>query len=227
MIKRFKLLVAILFLSSSFAFTQQKDSCKVLMNEISGTYNGKCKNGLANGKGSAIGEDTYIGMFKDGLPDGKGKYTYSNGNIFNGYWSKGIKNGQGKFVYYIDGKKYIQTGYWKDGKFVGTTNPDEFYRVTNQSGIESYSIKKIEDNGTQIKISFNSSMAKQVPYDLKIKTSSGQLNQENKDFTIYNYWCPNNCTIHFKIKTAGGDRECDLSFEILKPGKYEVVITSN
>ena len=54
----------------------QTESCKVLLEKISGKYSGKCQDGLAYGKGKSIGEDTYIGSFKDGLPHGKGKYIF-------------------------------------------------------------------------------------------------------------------------------------------------------
>src|SRR5674476_1601512 len=91
MTKRFQIVIAILFLSTAYAFAQQKDSCSVLLKEISGIYDGQCKDGLANGKGISKAEDTYTGMFKNGLPDGKGKYTFKNGDIFDGYWTNGLK----------------------------------------------------------------------------------------------------------------------------------------
>ena len=47
-----------------------QNPCKVLMKEISGSYSGECKKGLADGKGEAKGVDRYIGAFKKGLPDG-------------------------------------------------------------------------------------------------------------------------------------------------------------
>jgi hypothetical protein len=225
--KRRKLLIVIFILSASFAYTQQNDSCKVLMNKISVTYNGDCKDGLADGKGVAKGEDIYAGTFKDGFPDGKGNYIYENGNNYTGHWSKGLKNGQGKFIFYIDGVKFIQKGYWKNDEYVGISNPEDFYRITNQSGIENCSIKKLDDSEVKIKISFIGAMIKNIPQNLKITTISGQLVQENKSFAIYNYTNLNNCSINFTISTSGGERTCNLSFDILKLGNYEVVITNN
>ena len=84
-----KHLLFVLFLSAMFlsGMTQEAAPYKVLLNEISGSYKGGCRDGLAEGKGNAEGEDRYSGEFKAGLPDGKGKYTYKNGNVYNGYFS--------------------------------------------------------------------------------------------------------------------------------------------
>lgn len=227
MTNKYGVMITVLLLCFLNSYSQQKDSCKVLVKEISDVYKGKCKDGLANGKGKAKGVDTYVGMFENGLPEGKGVYTYENGNTFSGHWSKGLKNGQGKFTFKLAGKEIEQKGYWKNGDYVGATNPDEAYRITNQSGIESCAITKQEGDDLQIRVSFVGAMSKNVPRELEMTTSSGQLNKENKNFSIYNYSCPNLCTIHFILRSAGGDRECSLSFEILTPGKYEVLITNN
>ncbi|MDP2422803.1 MAG: hypothetical protein U1C46_01570 [Bacteroidales bacterium] len=226
--KRTLLLISLFSFCIPFSFSQQQDSlCKVLLREISDSFKGDCKNGLAHGKGTAKGEDTYVGIFKNGLPEGKGKYTYKNGNIFSGYWSNGLKNGKGEFIYFVNGKANIQKGYWENGEYVGTSNPDEFYRVTGLTGIEYYSIKKVEGDEKQIKISFIGAMAKYVPQGLEITISSGQLNQEIKNFFIHHYTCPMNCSVNFTIVTSGVIRQCNLIFDILKPGKYEVLISNS
>ena len=68
-----------------------KDNCKVLMNEISESYQGDCKDGLAHGNGLAQGIDTYEGKFKKGLPYGNGKYAWANGDYYDGRWKEGDK----------------------------------------------------------------------------------------------------------------------------------------
>ena len=225
--RKFTLLLVVgSFFATPFLHAQSSDSCKVLMKELSDVYTGKCKDGLAHGKGKAEGVDSYVGMFANGVPDGKGVYTYQNGNTYSGYWSKGVKHGKGKFTFDLAGKAIVQKGYWKNGDFFGNTNPDELYRITNQSGIESCTITKKESEEVQIRISFVGAMAKYVPRDLEVTTTSGQLTKENKNFTIYNYSSPNLCTVRFVIPTAGGDRICSLSFEILTVGEYEVLITN-
>lgn len=146
--------MAIVLFCTSTLVAQQTATCKVLLTQIAGMYDGQCKDGLANGKGKSLGEDEYSGMFRNGLPDGKGKYTYKNGDIYDGYWTNGSKNGQGKFSYTLNGQKMTLKGYWANGDYVGVSNPDEPYRVTAITGIESYSIKKTEAVGAHIKIAF-------------------------------------------------------------------------
>jgi hypothetical protein len=222
------LILAPIITFTQILFAQQTDTvCKVLMKEISGIYKGDCKNGLADGKGTATGEDTYKGMFREGLPDGKGVYKYKNGNTFSGYWSKGLKNGEGEFKYKVNKETTVITGFWKDGEYVGKSRPDEEYRITNISGIENYSIKKVDGKEDIIEISFEKVMKKYVPRDLVIKTSSGYKIDQNLKVLIQKYSCPVNCSMHFTIPTTGGDRQCNFDFEILKPGKYEVFISNN
>jgi len=43
-----------------------QNRCKVLKKEISSEYHGKCKKGLAHGKGKADGIDSYYGHFTKG-----------------------------------------------------------------------------------------------------------------------------------------------------------------
>jgi len=226
--KKKPILIAILLMHFvSYLLAQQPDSCKVLLSEISGEYAGNCKNGLADGKGIAKGVDTYKGMFKNGLPDGKGDYTYKNGNSFSGNFSHGLKHGLGKFTYYVGGKENVQKGYWSNGEYAGVSKPDENYRVTNISGIEHYSIKKMEGYENQITVSFEAVMLRNVPEDLEMTISSGEFIQENKNFSAYHYSLPVSCSISFIIRTAMSIRQCNFNFDILKPGKYIVLITNN
>ena len=62
---------------------------------LQGTYKGTCKNGLANGHGTAIGIDSYTGQFLNGYPEGNGKYTWKNGSWYDGAWKKGVDDGKG------------------------------------------------------------------------------------------------------------------------------------
>lgn len=203
-----------------------QEACKVLMPEISGTYKGKCKNGLADGKGKAKGIDTYVGMFRKGLPDGKGKYTYKNGNVYIGYWSKGVKEGTGEFFYSVNGKKSVLRGYWKNGEYVGLSAPDEFYRMTNQTGITNYSIRKLKGDQQQIVISFVNQVTKYIPGDLSLDVSSGKVERQNIRMVVTQFVTPVRCSIHYTIRMANMRKQCFLGFDILKPGNYEVVITN-
>jgi hypothetical protein len=226
--KQFRLLVLILISYIPYSYSQEGDTeCKVLLKEISGSYQGSCKNGMANGKGTAYGEDSYTGTFVNGLPEGKGVYKYKNGNIFSGYWKNGLKNGKGEFKSLINGKASIVKGYWKDGEYSGIAEPDEEYRITNLTGIENYSIKNVKGEQNFIEISFEKVNKKYIPRDLEITISSGYKIEQNKKIIVQNYSYPINCDLHFTILTTGGNRQCNFGFTLFKPGKIEVFISNN
>ncbi|HEX5742262.1 MAG TPA: hypothetical protein VFY09_00005, partial [Flavobacteriaceae bacterium] len=68
-----KSVLTIVFLGISLFFSESlfaQSDCKVLNDSINQSYAGKCKKGLAYGKGIAKGIDTYEGNFKNGLPHG-------------------------------------------------------------------------------------------------------------------------------------------------------------
>ncbi len=100
-----------LFSNPIVLFSQQK--CKVLMPAISESYDGKCKKGLANGKGIAKGIDTYEGRFSKGFPNGIGIYTWASGNEYVGEWDFGSRHGEGIYKFKYQGKDSIQAGIWK------------------------------------------------------------------------------------------------------------------
>ncbi len=95
--------------------------CKVMPDSLQGHYSGKCKNGLANGRGTATGVDSYTGQFKDGLPDGSGKYTWKNGNWYDGEWKSGHYEGKGTLhLNGSDKAKKEFAGFWHEGIYLGT-----------------------------------------------------------------------------------------------------------
>jgi len=208
----------------------QTDSCKVLLEKISGKYTGKCMNGIANGNGKSIGEDTYIGTFKDGLPDGKGKYLYKNGDIFQGYWLNGQKEGKGKFEYTLNGEKCTLIGYWKKDEYIGVTEPDISYRVTSSSGIMNFKVEKkesVNEHDNEITFSIKSAFTDFAPTDLKIDKSSGQIVQTGKKFGITKYFCPLQCQISYTISVAETRKQCRFIIEILEKGKYSVTLSND
>ena len=224
-IRTYLLLVGMILMLGSIN-AQKQTTCKVLMPSIAGTYKGHCKNGLADGKGKAKGIDTYVGKFKNGWPDGKGKYSYQNGNVYNGYWTHGVKNGEGVFVYTVNGKKNVLRGYWKDGEYAGTNRPDRFYRVTNQTGITNFTIRKMEGDQQQIVISIINQVTKYIPRDLELNVSNGKVERQNNRVVVTLFNVPVNCNIHYTIRVGTIAKQCFLSFEVLKPGNYHVQITN-
>ena len=109
-----------------------QENCKVLNPAISGNYEGKCKNGLASGKGVAIGLDRYEGQFSKGLADGDGTYTWSTGEIYVGEWKAGLRNGTGAYTMYVNGKDSIQSGVWENDKYLGTKPKAPKIRLNGQ-----------------------------------------------------------------------------------------------
>jgi hypothetical protein len=93
--------------------------CTAAPGPLAGKYEGPCKKGLAEGFGKAVGEDSYEGVFRSGLPHGKGKYTWKNGDWYDGEWAKGLKQGTGTMHFNITGKDSTLTGFWKKDKYVG------------------------------------------------------------------------------------------------------------
>lgn len=223
MTKRPGLLIAISFLVFTNSVAQETNNIKVLITEISGNYKGDSNDGFANGKGIAKGIDTYSGEFKNGLPDGKGKYTYKNGDTFTGSWSNGLKNGKGVFNFTLGGNVMSQKGYWVNGDYVGLTNTSEPFNVTNQSGIESYTIEKTDDGNANI-ISFSVMIgaSRIIPTDFEFDSTSGQLQGVGKTLFINNFVSPMTCSVRFTVKTGGDIKFYSFAFEITQSGKYNV-----
>ncbi len=226
--KHLVMLAFILFTGISFAFSQADNSgCKVLLPEISGTYEGQCKNGLADGQGVSSGIDTYYGLFKKGLPEGKGVYKFKNGDVFIGLFKNGLKDGVGEYRHVINGKDSIVIGYWKKGIYKRATPADEGYRVTSVTGIEYYSIKKTIDTVNLIEISFEKYQKKYIPNDLVVTITSGYRPAGNLKVVVAGYSFPVTCSLRFTIPAAGVLRQCNLTFTILEKGKWEVFINNN
>jgi len=153
------LLLLFIFFSSIPDLLSQ--SCSVGVDSLKGQYTGGCKNGKANGFGTATGVDSYTGNFRNGYPDGEGKYTWKNGTWYNGNWKAGLFDGNGTFnkveANRPDSATLI-TGFWKDGKYVGKyQKPLSFSSLT--SGINDISGRKLRDSKAEITIGVKSTTA--------------------------------------------------------------------
>ena len=126
--------------SGNTAFTQE--TCKVLKADIDSVYHGKCKNGLAHGKGKAAGVDSYIGKFFEGLPNGKGTYTWADGDVYSGSWRKGFRHGEGTLTIKMNEKDSIVAGLWEDDKYTGPKPMKP--NVKTNIGVDRYSIQTVE-----------------------------------------------------------------------------------
>jgi len=134
----YMLIISVLQFSATGLYCQEK--CKVLKTKIAGTYEGKCKNGFAHGKGIATGVDRYEGFFNKGMPHGKGVYTWATGDSYDGEWTEGMRNGIGRFTMKLDGRDSIQDGLWQKDVFMGP-KPQNPY-VIYKTGVDRFTFKK-------------------------------------------------------------------------------------
>ncbi|MFW5777983.1 MAG: hypothetical protein ACOCW7_02310 [Bacteroidota bacterium] len=132
------------FLSLSSNQNKQQEDCKVLIPEIADSYEGDCKNGLADGHGVASGIDQYKGKFKKGLPHGRGTYTWQNGSVYKGRWRKGERDGRGTYIKFIDNEEMVSKGIWQADTFLRDRRTKE-YSVGHVLNVDRYTIRKIDE----------------------------------------------------------------------------------
>lgn len=126
--------------------------CSVEKESLRGSYTGACKKGKAHGKGKAVGVDTYEGDFKNGFPDGEGTYTWSNGNVFKGHFTKGLREGQGELNYKLaSGKDSMVTGFWKKDAYVGKYEK-EYSIYFRSKMITELDVEYKKDNFNQVTV---------------------------------------------------------------------------
>ena len=218
----FLLVVGLLLNLNSFS-QDKKTNCRVLLNSISGTYEGGCRNGFAHGKGIAHGIDSYEGRFKEGLPNGSGKYTWANGNIYKGEWKKGKRHGIGTLYSSSNGESI--KGYWKEDEFIKEIE-DPGYRVINQYNIENISFVKKGDDENKIVLKFMRDGKLHTDMDgLNIRVSSGLLNKSSS-YVYRSIVLPWTCNIEFASfsKLTNLVYHCKVNYEITRKGSWEIII---
>jgi len=217
--------ILILF-SGSMLYAQGE--CKVLMSQISGSYTGKCKKGLAHGKGLAVGTDTYEGRFLKGLPNGDGKYTWGDGRIYEGSWLEGMKDGKGTMTYPTAEGDSIITGYWKKDEYVGREFIPQF-KVTRNQGIVRYSIRKVNEVGSGFSVGLYLAGAFNTDVDnYTIDAISGQLFESGRKRGIENAIVPYKVSIRYRVWNQMHSQQHDVFFDftINEPGTFEITITN-
>jgi len=125
-ISRCALLLLLGLPMQTFADTTQwiadKSGCKVAniapQEGESITWNGECKNSLANGEGTltwfqkGVKVETYSGAMENGYAEGRGRLVRGSG-VYMGEWKKSQQHGKGRFED-ADGSWY--QGEWEDGQ---------------------------------------------------------------------------------------------------------------
>lgn len=224
----FRLMSLIIMLLCGYDAYNQQSDCKVLMPALSGSYTGKCKAGLANGKGIAIGTDKYEGQFYKGLPQGKGVYTWSNGSSYDGQWIEGKRDGKGKMVYHrTDGDSTV-SGFWKHDEYVGEKLILP-YSVKRNLGVVRYNFRKVDDTDNNLILKFF--IGGRVNSDiegLSIATDSGDQYNSGSYTGIQSYVVPLEVKITYRTWNQLHSSQSNVSFEftINEPGRWEITITN-
>jgi hypothetical protein len=215
----------IILLYSNYAYSQQSE-CIVMVKEISGSYSGGCKDGLADGKGIASGKDSYEGQFKNGLPHGKGTYKWSNGDYYEGQWQDGRKEGKGKMVY----SDSTLTGYWSAGEYKGKVFVPP-YSITRSRNVARSSITKKPgtSNDIQIKIlqsGTNNSFIEN--YSMSCSSGATYATGDPGGYGIQDVFIPFEAQIKYiawnKLRTV--QYEVIFDFKINEPGSWLVIINN-
>jgi len=82
-----------------FCASVSAQDCKVFDPELQGAYAGPCKDGLAEGEGSARGVAEYRGGFRAGRKHGQGVKTWPNGDRYEGGFAEDKREGAGKYTW--------------------------------------------------------------------------------------------------------------------------------
>jgi len=216
------LLLSILIISGNIIQSQVSD-CKVLLPRLSGTYEGDCKKGLANGRGLAQGIDRYEGDFRKGYPDGRGTYRWADGTFFEGYWKQGLREGSGRMIYSADS---IITGFWKADKYSGRQDIKQ-YDVLQTRYIARSTFTKIGESPKQVKIKLMlGGLPNNDVQDFSLIYSSGDDFRLGSAYVIQNATFP--VTIRITYLTWNVLRTvlspAAIEFRINEPGNWDVSI---
>lgn len=218
-------LISALTFSVLMLFGQER--CKVLTPNLVGTYKGKCKNGLANGRGISLGTDRYEGFFANGMPQGEGIYTWSTGETYTGEWMKGMRHGIGKYTVMIDGKDSTITGLWQKDIYVGPV-PKRPY-VSYNTGVDRYDFQKNNTTKSRVLIDIYQNGNRNLGIsNLVMSSSSGAETNIGQsvgyDYIVFPVSIKIMYTTWNKIHTIQNNVKFD--FEIYEPGDWTVKLNN-
>jgi len=217
-------LVLSMVILMTFTLSAQ-NKCKVLVKEISAQYHGKCRNGLAQGKGKAEGTDSYTGHFKAGYPDGKGTYVWANGNRYTGEWEHGKRSGTGELTLHLADGDSIIKGLWKNDKYIGPPKPKP--EVLYKSSVERYNFQKIGELRNRVLIDvYQNGSRNPVLDDLMISSTSGTKTFVGKSFGYEFVEFPVTIKVIYYTFSKLHTQKIYVKFEftISEPGDWRVTI---
>lgn len=224
--KTYRPVVIIVLAVFLVAFTYAQDNCKVLVPELAGTYVGKCKKGLANGKGKAVGLDTYEGNFRKGLPNGEGVYTWANGSVYDGRWVFGQRDGEGVYKFNYAGNNSIQKGIWKDDKYIGKKPRKP--QLIRMEFVTRYNFRR-EGDGDRILIDLKrNGQTNRDILDFSIISSSGSYFESGRSHGLETIVFPVLIKIKYTTWNQMGTmrQSCTFECEIFEPGNWQIDIVN-
>jgi hypothetical protein len=142
------------------ALAQVPAKCLVLDPELQNSYVGGCKDGKAEGQGTAEGRAVYSGDFHEGRKHGRGVKTWPWGDRYEGEFANDAKHGTGNYTWgersafagdryeggfandkrngygvYVWASGDAYAGPWKDDAVAGRATPMMIarFRATNES----------------------------------------------------------------------------------------------
>ena len=213
--------IIFLLLFVSYVYARQTD-CKVNKAEISGAYQGGCKNGLAHGKGIAQGVDHYEGQFIKVLPDGKGTYRWASGIYYEGHWKNGLKEGEGKLIY----PDSVVTGYWHEDKYAGKKLIPPYQIITSMS-VSRYTIAKSAGKTSDVKIRIMQGGLDNISIeDLSLAYDSGHEYRNGNYYGIDNVNFPLSVKVMYRTWNQLMTTQFNVIFEFVinQPGSWDVVL---
>jgi hypothetical protein len=196
------------------------------MPEISNSYYGECKDGLAHGQGRAKGIDIYRGEFKKGFPDGEGIYKYSNGNVYKGEFSKGQREGDGVLMYDKASADSIVKGEWKKDSLYRENN-EKYYQVLRTINLDFYRFNRI-GKGKEVIIRIRRDLlASRRVRNVSVYHSSGYLNQNGNEIRLTSVKFPFTCRVYFLAQNVTGmiTMEYEIKFVLQRSGLWDINVT--
>jgi len=216
--------ILFLFIIATLPIKAQ-EKCLVLKPQISKEYDGKCKQGLAHGKGIAQGIDYYEGQFIKGLPSGKGTYKWSNGDSYTGEWLEGFRDGVGAFTYKSGDKDTTITGLWRRDEYKGPV-PDKPKVILSRS-VDRYSFQKNSDIKNRVLINFYQNGVRNTGIEnLLMSTSSGYETRLGESVGYDEVTYPVTIKLSYTTwnKLHGSKINAIFEFKISEPGDWTVDI---
>ncbi len=232
------LMIIPILLSLGIGFSQDNSpsDCVVKVPALQGSYDGNCKKGLANGKGSAKGKDQYIGRFKAGLPHGKGTYIWASGAVYVGAWKKGVREGYGEFTSKIDGRDSTIIGFWHNNEFLEDNKrfsliPKRLgkaaeYLVTYRDNVDRYRFIRLGD-GNRLEIQFKRQGFLLEPLNFLIINSSGIMSYGANWVLIENVEFPFSAQMTYDFpahNVSGRFIDLEMRFVIYAPGSWQIIM---